>query len=259
MSGAAGAENEVRLLLGDGFAELAIDRPHKGNAMSLAVRNAIADALERADAAPDVAALLIASTGDDFMVGSDLRDLGRWSSDDHAKLDTARVWRSLASFSKPLIAVVRGRAWGGGCELALACDIVLIDGSATFAQPEVNVGLVPGAGGVQRLLRRVGRSTGMRMVLTGDPIDAAIADRLGLAILVDDPLVEARRVAGRIAGLPPLAVRRIKELSRLVDTVGLDVGLEREREAFLALTDSEDKAEGIRAFFDRRPPRFAGR
>jgi enoyl-CoA hydratase len=259
MSRGARPGHEVRLLPGAGFAELAIDRPDKGNAMSLAMRDAIADALERAEPAPDVSALLITSTGDDFMVGSDLRDLGRWSSHDHRKLDTARVWRSLASFSKPLIAVVRGRAWGGGCELALACDIVLIDGSATFAQPEVNVGLVPGAGGVQRLLRRVGRSTGMRMVLTGEPIDAATAARLGLAVLVDDPLAEARRVAGRIAALPPLAVRSIKELSRLVDAVGLDVGLEREREAFLALTDSEDKAEGIRAFFDRRPPQFTGR
>jgi enoyl-CoA hydratase len=251
--------NELVLSIIDGFGEIHLSRPEKRNALNLSIRRAITDAVTQWAFNPQVHSVVITADGVDFMAGSDLADLKSWSPSDHQTLDTAGIWRALRSFPKPLIAAVQGRAWGGGCELALACDIIMADKTASFAQPEIKIGLLPGAGGIQKLFRRVGHAQGMRMVLSGEPIDAAEAIGLGLAIGAEDVRTEARAFARKIAKMPPLSVQKIKELSRLVDNMPLDLGLAVEREAFLVLCGSADKQEGIDAFFGKRQANFQGR
>jgi enoyl-CoA hydratase/carnithine racemase len=238
----------------DGVAQLRLNRPQKRNAINLAMRNAIADALEAWGDDAEVRVAVVSGEGEDFAAGSDVSDLAAWTSADHDRLQTNRMWESLQRFPKPVIAAVAGRAWGGGCELAMACDIIVADNTASFAQPEIRLGITPGAGGVQRLFRLVGRSIGMRMVLTGEPLNADEALRCGLiSELVDtEPLRHALSLASVIAAMPPLAVQAIKDLARTADMLPLDAGLKLERQTFLRLCDSDAKQRLMQAFLAKK-------
>jgi enoyl-CoA hydratase/carnithine racemase len=238
----------------DGVVHLRLNRPQKRNAINLAIRNGIADALDAWREDSDVRVVVISGEGQDFAAGADVSDLAAWTSADHERLQTDRMWESLQRFPKPLIAAIAGRAWGGGCELAMACDIIVADKTASFAQPEIRLGITPGGGGVQRLLRLVGRSIGMRMVLTGEPLNADEALRSGLVSeLVDtEPLKRAQSVAGVVAAMPPTAVRAIKELARAADMLPLEAGLKLERQTFLKLCDSEAKQRLMQAFLAKK-------
>jgi enoyl-CoA hydratase len=244
----------------DAVAELRINRAGKRNALDLTVKTQIAAALDDWRDNDAVSVVVISGEGADFAAGSDLNDLAAWTPADHLHLDTDRMWRSLDAFPKPLIAAVAGRAWGGGCELAMACDLRIAERAASFAQPEIRLGICPGAGGVQRLFRLVGRSIGMHMVLTGDAISAEDALRAGLVseIVETDVRDKAVALALQIAAMPQLAVRTIKQLARHADNLPLSLGLQHERAAFVELSGSPEKQEGMNAFLQKRPPRFSG-
>jgi len=157
---------------------------------------------------------------------------------------------------------VSGYALGGGCELAMSCDIIIASETARFGQPEVNIGILPGSGGTQRLTHVVGKHRAMEMVLTGDPITAHEAERLGLVnrvVPVELLLEEAKTVARKIAAKPPLAIRYAKEAVLKSQNTGLDDGLDFERKTFYSLFASEDKKEGMQAFIEKRPPAFKGK
>src|SRR5919201_5005493 len=176
--------------------------------------------------------------------------------------DNFARWARLRSLRKPLIAAVSGYALGGGCELALMCDLIVASETAQFGQPEVKLGIIPGAGGTQRWARSVGKVRAMEAVLTGEPIGAAEALRLGLINRVapaGEHLQETKRLGRQIAERPPLAVRLAKEAVNQADEISLSAGLELERKLFYLLFASEDKREGMRAFLEKRPGRFTGR
>jgi len=171
-------------------------------------------------------------------------------------------WRAIASCRKPIIAAVNGYAWGGGCELAMHCDIIIAGEGATFAQPEIRVGIMPGAGGTQRLTRAVGKFQTMKMLLTGKPVSARDALAMGLVseVVADDAVQSsAVAMASTIAAMPPLAVMQIKEVVLAGQDVSLDTALMLERKAFHLLFDTEDQKEGMRAFLDKRKPQYKGK
>jgi len=171
------------------------------------------------------------------------------------------LWRAIAACPKPVIAAVNGFAWGGGCELAMHADIIIAGEGASFCQPEVKVGVMPGAGGTQRLARAIGKFAAMKMVLTGQPMAARDALAAGLASeVVADDQVQARalELASQIADMPPLAIMQIKEVLLAGQDASLETALMLERKAFQLLFASRDQKEGVQAFFEKRKPNFQG-
>jgi enoyl-CoA hydratase len=171
-------------------------------------------------------------------------------------------WERIRRVRTPVIAAVRGFALGGGCELAMACDTIVAGDDAVFGQPEIRIGVMPGAGGTQRLTRAIGKARAMELILTGDTISAREALALGLVARVvarEQTVAEALRLAGRIAEMPPLAVMAAKEAVIRAYELSLEAGLEFERRNFFLLFASEDQKEGMRAFVEKRPPRWKGR
>jgi enoyl-CoA hydratase/carnithine racemase len=172
------------------------------------------------------------------------------------------LWEAISRCPKPVIAAVNGYAWGGGCELAMHADIIIAGEGASFAQPEIKVGIMPGAGGTQRLLRAVGKFRTMKMTLTGQPISGREALAMGLAseVVPDDEVLDAAlKMAGQISRMPPLAVAQIKEVVLAGQDNSLESALMLERKAFQLLFDSEDQKEGMAAFFEKRKPVYRGR
>ncbi|NVO16803.1 MAG: enoyl-CoA hydratase/isomerase family protein [Rhodoplanes sp.] len=243
----------------DGIAVVRINRPEVRNALNLALRRALAATFQ--DLGTDPAVRCIVITGDDkaFCAGADLSEYVDASPVDILERDMGRLWDAIADCPKPVIAAVNGFALGGGCELAMHADIIVAGRSARFGQPEVLIGITPGGGATQRLTRAVGKFVAMRLMLTGEIIDAEEARSAGLVSrLVDDAAVmpEALRLAGLIAGAAPLAVRKTKELVIESMNVPLAAGLRSERSAFQLMFDTRDKTERMRAFLDRkRSPR----
>jgi enoyl-CoA hydratase/carnithine racemase len=180
---------------------------------------------------------------------------------DHVRLDTDRVFHVLRQSTKPVIAAVEGFALGGGCELALACDVIVAADDAKFGQPEIRVGVMPGAGGTQRLLRTAGRYKALLWSLTGEMIparDAFAANLLSELVPKGEALARSVQIAQQIAGMPPLAVSAIREAIRLGADVPLETALSLERRLFERLFDSKDQKEGMRAFLEKRAPAFSG-
>lgn len=245
-----------------GVGLLTLNRPDVRNALSFELRQELIDAL--ADFARNDAIRCVVLTGgpDVFAAGADLKQLSRMGPIDMLEAAPERYWQAISAFPKPLIAAVNGLALGGGFELVMHADIIVAGQSATFGLPEVKLGLLPGAGGTQRLPRAIGKSPAMRFLLTGDPIPAPLAAELGLLsdVVPDDQVLEAAtEIASKIARRPPLAVRMIKQCVLKGADLPLDAGLEIERKSLQLLLASEDKAEGIAAFIEKRQAVFKGR
>jgi enoyl-CoA hydratase len=247
----------------DGVALVTLDRPEALNALSFDLLDALASALESLDA--DRAARVVVVTGSGhraFAAGADIRELAPQSS--ASLLDGGRfgAWDRIWAVGLPLIAAVRGFALGGGCELAMSCDMVVAAEDASFGQPEIRLGVIPGAGGTQRMTRAIGKARAMELILTGRSISAVEAEGLGLVTTVVPPeatVDAALELATRIAAMPPLAVRSAVAAVRDADQRALGEGLAREREAFFRLFDTHDQAEGMTAFAEKRSPAWTGR
>jgi enoyl-CoA hydratase len=246
----------------DGVALVTIDRPEALNALSFDLLDALAAELEALDADPTARAVVITGAGGRaFASGADIRELAGQTSATLRDGGRFRAWDRLAAVGLPLIAAVRGVALGGGCELAMACDMIVAADDATFGQPEIRIGVMPGGGGTQRLTRAIGKARAMELILTGRPIGAIEAAALGLVTTVvpaGATVDAALELAARIAALPPLAVRAATAAVRDADRHLLGDGLAREREAFFRLFDSHDQAEGMAAFIEKRPPLWTG-
>ncbi|MGQ8704446.1 2,3-dehydroadipyl-CoA hydratase PaaF [Serratia sp. TSA_198.1] len=241
---------------------LTLHRPEARNALSTPCLEQLVYQLEQADADAGVGAVVIAGAARFFAAGADLRELQQ--QDLPAALADRRplLWQRLAQFSKPLLAAVNGYALGAGCELALACDLIICGESARFGLPEITLGLIPGAGGTQRLIRCVGKSLAGQMVLTGEAINATRALQAGLVseVCVDALTLErAQQIAERISLQAPLALRAAKQALKQAEEVGLSQGLAFERQQFVALAATDDRREGIAAFFEKRTPNYQGR
>lgn len=230
---------------------LTLHRPEARNALSTPCLEQLVFLLDQADADSGVGAVVIAGAARFFAAGADLHELQR--QDLPAALADRRpqLWQRLSQFSKPLLAAVNGYALGAGCELALACDIVIGGESARFGLPEITLGLMPGAGGTQRLIRCVGKSRASQMVLTGEAIDARTALQAGLIseVCVDALTLErTQQIAARISRQAPLALRAAKQALKQAEETGLSQGLAMERQQFVTLAATDDRREGIAAF-----------
>src|SRR5437899_11304961 len=239
-----------------------IHRPQVRNALNQQTIVELVDALETFDRDDQVRCMIL--TGDDraFAAGADISQMVEAGAVDVLDDDNFARWARFRAIHKPVIAAVSGYALGGGCELVLMCDLVVASETAQFGQPEVKIGIIPGAGGTQRWARTAGKVRAMEAVLTGEPVRAVDAERMGLVnrvVPAGAQLEEARRLARLIADRPPLAVRLVKEAVNHAAEVSLSAGLELERKLFYLLFASEDKREGMRAFLEKRPARFTGR
>ncbi len=241
---------------------LTLNRPKAHNALNTALLGEIADALSAAASDDGVRAVVITGGDRVFAAGADIREMAGTSAIDVLRDPRAVQRNRIDRFPKPLIAAVNGYALGGGCELAMQADIIIAGETAQFGQPEINLGLIPGAGGTQRLLRAVGKSLAMKMILSGESIDARSALAAGLVAEVSQPeltIERALKLAARIAGKSPLAVQLAKEALQHAFDSTLEGGLQFERRSFALLAASDDRNEGIAAFIEKRQPQFTGK
>ena len=241
---------------------LRLNRPEARNALSPEMREEIAANLERLDADPEVRCIVIAGADEFFAAGADIRAMAERPLDAAPDPKGMEFWTRLTSIETPTIAAVSGYAFGGGCELALACDMIVCDEKARFGQPEITLGIIPGGGGTQRLARAIGKQRAMEYVLTGRRWDAKTAARWGLVNKVVGNgtwLTEAIELARVVAERPPLALRLAKKAVLEAQETSLAEGLRAERELFEEAMATEDRVEGMNAFLEKREPRFQGR
>ncbi len=241
---------------------VSINRPQVLNALNRQTIAELTGALEAFDRDPAIRCLILTGSDRAFAAGADITQMVDASPVDVVQDDNFARWARLRALTKPLIAAVSGYALGGGCELALMCDLIVASDTAQFGQPEIKLGIIPGAGGTQRWTRAVGKARAMEAVLTGEPVQAVDAARMGLVnrvVPAGKHLEEAKRLAHLIASRPPLAIRMAKEAVNQAHEVSLSAGLDFERKLFYLLFASEDKREGMRAFLEKRPAHFTGR
>lgn len=252
---------EARLLLIDrpatGVARVSLNRPKARNALNTALRRQLADAFITLDSDDTVHCIVLCGSEGQFVAGADLKELAALTPLEVWKLAVARYWKAIAECSKPVIAAVAGQALGGGCELALHADIIVAARSARFGLPEVTLGVIPGGGATQRLVREVGKYRAMKLMLTGEPIGADEALAIGMVSeVVDDSALNDRalELAGVIASQPPLATQLIKQVALAGADAPLATGLLLERRSFELLFDTTEQKERMQAFIDRRKP-----
>ena len=248
----------------DRVAVITINRPQKLNALNIQTRQEGAAALDELREDDSVGVVVITGAGEKaFVAGADIAEFeGRTAVTQRDVMLGRSLFTAVDTFPKPIIAMINGFCLGGGCELALACDLRIAGENARFGQPEINLGIIPGGGGTQRLTRLVGEGKAMELILTGDMIDAQAAYNLGLVnMVVPAPDLEGKtmELAGRIASKSPVALRMAKEAVKTASRANLDEGLRREVDLFAICFSSEDKDEGVRAFLEKRKPEFKGR
>ena len=247
----------------NGVALITIDRPEALNALSFAIVDAVASALERLDADPDCRAVVLTGAGERaFAAGADIKELAVQTPTGLARDDPFTPWDRIRAVGVPVIAAVRGFALGGGCELAMACDMLVAGDDARFGQPEIKLGVMPGAGGTQRLTRAIGKARAMELILTGRTMDAREAEAAGLVTRIvpaGETLDSALDLAATIATMPPVAVRAAKRSILRAGELPLAAGLAFERHEFYLLFASEDQREGMAAFTEKRAPAWKGR
>jgi enoyl-CoA hydratase len=248
----------------DRVAVITINRPQKLNALNIQTRAEGAAALDELREDDEVRVVVVTGAGEKaFVAGADIAEFeGRTAVTQREVMHGRSLFTAVDTFPKPVIAMINGFCLGGGCELALACDLRVAGDNAKFGQPEINLGIIPGGGGTQRLTRLIGEGKAMEMILTGDMIDAQTAYNLGLVnMVVPAPDLEAKtmELAARIATKSPVALRLAKEAVKTASRANLDEGLRREVDLFAICFSSEDKDEGVRAFLEKRKPEFKGR
>ena len=239
-----------------------LNRPDARNALSPELMEELASTLEGWDTNPDVHCGVIAGGDDYFASGADIRAMAERSFQEALVASTVGFWSRVAAVRTPLVAAVSGYALGGGCELALTCDMIVASENAQLGQPEITLGIIPGGGGTQRLARVVGKQRAMELVLTGRRMPAEEAARLGLVNRVapaDRWLEEAIDLAETVARRPPLAARFAKQAVLAAQETGLTAGLAQERRLFELAMATEDRVEGMTAFLEKRKPDFKGR
>jgi enoyl-CoA hydratase/carnithine racemase len=241
---------------------LRLNRPEARNALSPEMMERLATELERLDGDAEVRCAVIAGSDAVFAAGADIRAMSERSLVEALYHPAAEFWRRLARVKTPLIAAVSGYALGGGCELALACDMIVASETAKFGQPEINLGIIPGGGGTQRLARVLGKQRAMEYVLTGRRFDAAEGLQMGLINTVvgeDGWLEQAMALAHTVAERPPIATRLAKQAVLAAEETVLSTGLDSERRLYELAMATEDRVEGMRAFLEKREPEFKGR
>jgi enoyl-CoA hydratase len=236
-----------------------LHRPHVHNALSDSLMTELVESLRPYDRDPSVGCFVITGSGRNFAAGADIREMAGKSFHDMVAEDYFAGWDAFAALRTPKVAAVAGVALGGGCELAMMCDLIIAGASARFGQPEINLGVMPGMGGTQRLTRLIGRAKAMDLILTGRSLGAEEAERAGLVsrVVADDQLLaEAASVAAVIASRGKVAAMYAREAVGRAEEVGLREGVLFERRLFHALFATGDQSEGMRAFLDKRPPDF---
>jgi enoyl-CoA hydratase len=245
-------------------AVITIDRPDKLNALSQQVRDETLAALAELERDDGVGVVVVTGAGDkSFIAGADISEFeGRSPFDQREAMRFPRLYDVMAGFPKPVIAMINGFCLGGGCELAMSCDLRIASERARFGQPEIKLGLIPGGGGTQRLPRLVGAGHAMRLILTGDMIPAAEAREIGLVEMVvphEELRARTLEVAQRMAAMSPLTLRVAKEAIRASESLPLSEGIVYERDLFCLCFSTEDKREGVEAFLQKRPAEWKGR
>ena len=243
---------------------ITINRPEKRNALNIQTRQEGAAAFEELREDDSVRVVVITGAGEKaFVAGADIAEFeGRTAVTQRDVMTGRSLFTAVDTFPKPVIAMVNGYCLGGGCELALACDLRIASDKASFGQPEINLGIIPGGGGTQRLTRLVGEGKAMELILTGDIIDAQTAYSIGLVNTVvpaDQLEAKTMEIAGRISERSPIALRMAKEAVKTASRSSLDEGLRREIDLFALCFSSEDKDEGVKAFLEKRKPNFTGK
>jgi enoyl-CoA hydratase len=241
---------------------LRFNRPKQLNALNGQVMDQLCSALEALDRDETIRVMVVTGSERAFAAGADIGEMATATPIDMLRGNRIAQWDRVRRIGKPVIAAVAGWCLGGGCELAMALDLIVAAESARFGQPEINLGVIPGAGGTQRLTRAIGKSAAMEMILTGEPIDAREAHRLGLVarVVPNELLVEdALTLAAKIATKSPLALRLAKEAVNAAYEMSLTDALAHERRLFYLLFASEDQKEGMAAFLEKRDPDFKGR
>jgi enoyl-CoA hydratase/carnithine racemase len=238
-----------------------LNRPEARNALSPALREELAEAVESFDADEEIHCIVIAGSDEAFAAGADVKALAERSINEELS-PTESFWRRMASVRTPMIAAVSGWALGGGCELAMLCDMIVASETAEFGQPEITLAIIPGGGGTQRLARSVGKARAMELVLTGRRFGAEEARDMGLVNQVTKKrewLEKAMELAQVVARRPPLAARLAKEAILTAEETGLTAGVEAERRLFGVAMATEDRVEAMQAFLEKRKPDFHGR
>jgi len=239
-----------------------LNRPEARNALSPELMEELAAAVEELDADTETRCIVIAGSDEVFAAGADIRALRERTFEEALRHPATAFWRRVAAAKTPLVAAVSGFALGGGCELALLCDLIVASETAEFGQPEITLGIIPGGGGTQRLARVLGKQRAMELVLTGRRIDAREAELMGLVNEVASEgewLERAMELAQRIARRPPIAVRLAKQAILAADETPLAAGLEHERRLYEIAMATEDRLEGMDAFLEKRRPEFKGK
>jgi len=239
-----------------------LNRPNALNALNFELMAELTSALELLDNDSAINVIIVTGGEKVFAAGADLKEMSRATPVDLIINRRFELWDRIRRIAKPIIASVSGSCLGGGNELAMNCDIVIASESAIFGQPEVNVGIMPGAGGTQRLVRIIGKMKAMEMILTGHSISAEEAYRIGLVnkvVPVESLMMEAKKMAENIASKPPISVRAAKQAILRASDTAVEVGLDYERTLFYSLFATEDAHEGMQAFLEKRKPVFKGR
>ncbi|MEM3671121.1 MAG: enoyl-CoA hydratase-related protein [Thermoprotei archaeon] len=244
-----------------GVAVIKLNRPDVRNALNRELMSELVECLSVLESEKETRCVVITGGSSFFSAGADIKEMKELSTMEALKMDVSALWDKVGEFQKPLIAAVNGYAYGGGLELAMCCDIIVCGEKTKLGQPEINIGIIPGAGGTQRLTRAVGLHKASEMILTGKPIDASEAKALHLvnAVVPEEKVLDyALEIAAEISSKAPLAVKMAKAALKKSQQVGLESGLEFEHKLFYLLFSTRDQKEGMSAFLEKRKPVYQG-